>query len=68
MGRNKNIRKHIAGLQRTMREHELKIEEELRKDYPNRGLIKKWSVEIQNDKDRIVLLKQRMARRKNAKN
>ena len=46
MGKNKQIRKRIAGQQRVIRQHEDKIAHELEKDVPEILLIRKWERDI----------------------
>lgn len=46
MGRNKQLRKRIAGQLKTIAEHQRKIEEELRKPAPDSDYIRKWEREI----------------------
>jgi hypothetical protein len=46
MGRNKQLRKRIAGQRRVIARHEEKIEVELRQPNPDRGYITKWQREI----------------------
>jgi len=46
MGKNKQLRKRIAGQLRVIATHEKKIESELRKLAPDMGYIRKWKREI----------------------
>jgi hypothetical protein len=46
MGKNKQLRKRIAGQLRVVATHEKKIESELRKPAPYPGYIRKWEREI----------------------
>jgi hypothetical protein len=46
MGRNKQLRKRIAGQLRVIAAHRQKIEAELRKPTPDSGYIRKWEREI----------------------
>ena len=46
MGRNKQLRKRIAGQLRVVAEHQEKIEAELRRPAPDSGYIRKWHREI----------------------
>ena len=46
MGRNKRLRKQIAGLQAVIAEHHQKIARELMKTTPDRRLIVKWRKDI----------------------
>ena len=43
---NQNHKKAIRSLQRRIAEHEDKINKELQKDYPDKGLIIHWQTEI----------------------
>jgi hypothetical protein len=62
MGRNKDIRKRIAGLLRTISRHQRKIEEELRKPLPDAGYIRKWEKEIDIARTRMRKFEQRLER------
>jgi hypothetical protein len=46
MGRNKQLRKRIAGQLRVIATHQEKIEAELRRPTPDSGYIRKWHREI----------------------
>lgn len=46
MGKNKQLRKRIAGQLRVIAAHQEKIEAELRKPTPDLGYIRKWEREI----------------------
>jgi len=46
MGKNRQLRKRIAGQMRVIVQHEKKIEAELRKPAPDLGYIRKWKREI----------------------
>lgn len=46
MGKNKQLRKRIAGQLRVIRAHQEKIDAELRKPSPDLGYIRKWEREI----------------------
>jgi hypothetical protein len=46
MGKNKQLRKRIAGQLRVIAAHQEKIEAELRKPAPYLGYIRKWEREI----------------------
>ena len=48
MARAKKLRRKIARWEELIAEHRAKIEEELRKPAPRRGLIEKWEKEISN--------------------
>jgi hypothetical protein len=53
MGRNKDLRKLIAGYRRQLEIHEAKLVEERAKPIPDEGLIGKWQREIKGF-ERIV--------------
>jgi len=63
MGRNKNIRKRIAGLDRAVDAHERKIETEHLKPNANNQIINHWRDEIQEWKKQIERLRKRLGRR-----
>jgi hypothetical protein len=46
MGKNKQLRKRMAGQLRVISTHEKKIESEARKPLPDMGYIRKWKREI----------------------
>ncbi len=46
MGRNKQLRKRMAGQLRVITAHQEKIETELRQPTPDSGYIRKWEREI----------------------
>lgn len=60
MGKNKDLRKAIRGLEANVWKHKLKIESELRKDYPNERFVAGWRREIKAGEDRIARLKRRL--------
>ena len=62
MGRNKRIRKDVAGLERALRKHEEKIEIERARPTPNSGRIAHWEAEIQSFKKQIDRLLRRLRR------
>ncbi|MGH9401596.1 MAG: hypothetical protein ACRD2P_05775 [Terriglobia bacterium] len=66
MSRNKDIRKQIAAHERNIWKHRLKIEAELKKDFPDEVLLNKWRGEVRRDEERIKFLTRRLERRKNA--
>lgn len=65
MGKNKDIRKQIAGLKRNILKHQSKIREEMKTDFPDEGLLRKWKGEIERDENRIEFLGRRLKRRGN---
>jgi len=62
MGRNKHIRKRIAGQQRVIREHEDKIAEELRQSTPDIRLIRKWERDVDKAQRLMRDLEEKLAR------
>ena len=64
MGRNKHIKKEIAGYERTIWRHRLKIENELKKDFPDHQLLEKWRKDIKRAEARIEVLISRLERRR----
>lgn len=46
MGKNKQLRKQIAGDSRQIARHEAKIVAELRKSNPDKGMVAHWRKEI----------------------
>jgi hypothetical protein len=48
VGRNKYLRKLIAGQLRVIARHQEKIKEELGRPAPDRGALKEWQHEIDN--------------------
>ena len=60
MGKNKHIRKLIAGQLRTARIHEDKILAEMEKSAPNLDLVRKWEKEIDNARKRVRDLEKRL--------
>lgn len=65
MGKNRDIRKQIAGLKRNILKHESKIREETKTDFPDEGLLRKWTGEIERDENRIEFLNRRLQGRRN---
>lgn len=64
MGRNKDIRKHIEGHERNIWKHKLKIENELRSDFPRADMLKKWESDIKRAEATIRILRERLKRRR----
>ncbi len=62
MGRNKVLRRKIAGYQSTIEEHEAKIRAELTKTHPNEDYIRGWRREIEIHKADIERLTRRLKR------
>jgi len=63
MGRNKNIRSRIEGLERAIAMHEKKIENEQAKPNRNMKRIDHWRGEIDGWKKQIERLRARLRRR-----
>ena len=63
MGRNKNIRNRIGGLERAIAVHEKKIRNEEVKPNCNTKRISHWRGEIDGWKKQIERLKERLRRR-----
>ncbi|MGH9407685.1 MAG: hypothetical protein ACRD3D_17835 [Terriglobia bacterium] len=64
MGPNKNLRKKIAGEERNIWKHRLKIQEALGQDFPDELMINKWRADIQRSEARKRLLEERLERRR----
>ena len=62
MGRNKNLRKAIAGQQKVVRIHEAKIREERKKPQPSEEYIAGWELEIEVAKATLAHLMRRLKR------
>jgi len=62
MGRNKDLRKKIAGWRRVIEQHEEKIRAELSKPRPDGSLIEHWRSEIQAVEVKIADLTRRLER------
>jgi hypothetical protein len=62
VGKNKQVRKRIAGQQRVIRQHEDKIAEELRRSTPDIRLIRKWERDIDKAQKLMRELEQKLAR------
>ena len=62
MGRNKDLRKKIAGRQRVIELHEEKIRQQRSKDHPDEDLIAGWRDEIAGHKKAIEQLSRRLKR------
>lgn len=60
MGKNKDLRKIIRGLEAHIGRHKLKIEDELAKDAPSAGDLHHWRLEIKVAHERIARLKHRI--------
>jgi ubiquinone biosynthesis protein UbiJ len=62
MGRNKHIRTLIAGQLRTITRHQRKIAEEIAKPSPNVGYIRSWEREIDNAREKVRKLEERLGK------
>jgi len=62
MGRNKDLRKKIAGCQAMILKHEEKIRAELVKDYADESLIASWQREVRAWSETIARLTRRLRR------
>jgi hypothetical protein len=62
MGRNKDLRKKIAGRQRVIERHEEKIRLELSKPHPDESLIAHWRIEIEAAREKATELTGRLER------
>jgi len=62
MGRNKDLRKKIAGRLRMIERHEEKIRSELSKPQPDEFLIAHWRSEIEAVKEKVADLTRRLER------
>ncbi|MGH9352705.1 MAG: hypothetical protein ACRD18_16395 [Terriglobia bacterium] len=60
MGKNKDAKKIIKGIEHNIWNHKLKIENELHKDFPNQKYLAHWRIEIEVGEERITRLKRRM--------
>jgi len=60
MGRNKQLRKRIAGQLRVIAAHQRKIEAELREPTPDRGYIRKWEWEIDIARENVRKLNEQL--------
>lgn len=60
MGRNKDLRRKIAGRQRMIETHERKIRRELLKPRPDESLIAHWQSEIKVWEEQVVHLNRRL--------
>jgi len=62
MGKNKQLRRRIAGLLRNIHRHQEKIETELRKLAPNAEWIRGWEGEIDAARNLVRKLEQKLER------
>ncbi len=60
MGKNKDLRKRIAGQLRTIGKHQGKIEQELKKPTPDMNLIRKWERDIDIARRAVRKLEERL--------
>lgn len=64
MGANKNIRRNIEGHKKQLAEHLLKLDNELKRDFPNQGLVAKWEKDIRNIRKHIATLESKLPGRR----
>jgi hypothetical protein len=62
LGRNKELRKKIAGLERSIRIHEHKLDQERAKPFPDETDIEHWQDEIEGFRKRKERLTRRLLR------
>lgn len=62
MGRNRDLRKRLAGCQRVIEAHEEKIHQERMKTHPNEELLWGWQREIEVQKKIMAQLMRRLKR------
>jgi hypothetical protein len=62
MGKNKHTRALIAGQLRTLMRHQRKIEQEVAKPSPDLGQIRSWEREIDNAREMVRKLEERLRR------
>lgn len=62
MGRNKDLRRKIAGRQRMIQTHEEKIRRELLKPHPDESLVAYWQSEMKVWKAQVIHLNRRLER------
>lgn len=62
MGRNKHLRERIAGLERSIQEHEAKVREERSKACPDEGDLAHWQTETEVWKKQFARLTRRLKR------
>ncbi len=62
MGRNKDLRRNITGLERAIARHESKIRHERAKPNPNESLIAHWQGEIEGLKKQLARFMRRLSR------
>jgi hypothetical protein len=60
---NRQIYDTLEGLQEQITAHQLKIRQELQKDYPDQTAIRHWEREIRVWRERVTRLEQRLRRR-----
>jgi predicted nucleic acid-binding Zn-ribbon protein len=60
MGKNKQLRKRMAGQLRVISTHEKKIESELRMPVPDMGYIRKWKREIDTARNNMRKLEEKL--------
>ena len=62
MGRNKDLRKKIAGHRRVIEAHEEKIRQQRAKEHPDEDLVDGWLEEIAGHRKAIEQLSRRLKR------
>jgi hypothetical protein len=62
MGKNKQLRRRIAGLLRNISRHQARIESELRKTSPNAEWIRGWEREIDTARNDVRRLEKKLER------
>lgn len=62
MGRNQDLRRRIAGLERVIEAHELKIRQERMKPNPDEGVMAGWKAEMEGHRKVIQKLIRRLKR------
>jgi ubiquinone biosynthesis protein UbiJ len=62
MGRNRDLRRKITGLQRAIAKHEAKVQRELLEPHPDESLIAHWLDEIDAWKRQVAHLSRRLKR------
>lgn len=68
MGRNRKLRKRIAGLEEQIALHRAKIERERARATPNQRLLRKWEKDIAVWERQIARLKAKLPGRKGKRN
>jgi hypothetical protein len=63
MGRNRDLRKKLAGYEQIIARHERRILNELAKEQPDESLLAGWKREIKTWKDTVERLTRRLNRK-----